>query len=202
MPPSASSSLADRAHAPADSSAQRILASHLAGSASQAPSRCVDVEAVLVTLFEARSPGSGLRSAAGVGARSAAEGGCASGSRSRSAGLGICDAMAVALGRPSGPARRKPRVLSRLAIGCGVSPQSGQPVTWAAAAGVKRRRQRRQQTWRIARDHAGFFAGRLCAHTGHTRSLRLVCSLVGELEVRAVTSESRHALNVRALRQP
>ena len=48
-------------------------------------------------------------------------------------------------GRSSGPTRRKPTVRSRLFIGWGESPHSGQALMYAAAAGVKRILQRGQQ---------------------------------------------------------
>ena len=53
-------------------------------------------------------------------------------------------------GRSSGPTRRKPKVRSRLVIGWGESPHSGQAVMYAAAAGVKRSRQAGQQRWVMA----------------------------------------------------
>jgi hypothetical protein len=43
--------------------------------------------------------------------------------------------------------RRKPNVNSRLVIGCGGSPHSGQTKMYAAAAGVKRSRQAGQHRW-------------------------------------------------------
>jgi hypothetical protein len=48
-------------------------------------------------------------------------------------------------GTSSGPTRRKPSVSLRLVIGWGEPRHSGQAVMYAAAAGVKRRRQRGQQ---------------------------------------------------------
>lgn len=64
-------------------------------------------------------------------------------------GIEMAAAWGRSTGRSSGPMRRKPNVLSRLVICCGGSPHSGQATRYAAAAGVKRSRQRGQQAWVI-----------------------------------------------------
>ncbi len=64
------------------------------------------------------------------------------------AGIERADTWGSSMGRSSGPRRRQPTALS-LVICWGGSPHSGQATMYAAAAGVKRSRQRGQQSWVI-----------------------------------------------------
>ena len=79
-------------------------------------------------------------------------------------------------GRSPGPMTRKPNVSSRLAIGCGESPHSGQRTMYAAAAGAKPDpRQCEQQRRVVGRVTGVFFPGRPCPHAGHTRFMTGSC---------------------------
>jgi len=89
-------------------------------------------------------------------------------------------------------------VRSRLVIGSGESPHSGQAVMYAAAAGVKRSRQRGQQrriigSQRVLSGQAVPTCWADAVHHG------VVGAFVIELEVDPVAPESGHPQNVPAL---
>ena len=192
--------MADRAHARPDSCAQRSRVSIWLDRHRKLASRRADVNAFLVTLFEPRSTASGLRS-----------------SRWRWCAIScigrMCEWVTIALhlARDSGsrwrlrgggprlqrdgsrrcsPGRRSVRRATAFwassDVGCGGGSEA-EPA--ASAANLAHRSGSRRVLPRPAMPTQRAYAVRY----------GFVCSVVGELEVLAVTSETRHAQNVPAL---
>src|SRR5437588_2911747 len=111
----------------------------------------------------------------------------------RAPGSGNAIETAVGWGRSSGPTRRKPKVRSRLVIAWGESPHSGQAMMYAAAAGVKRSRQRGQQRLVMAVITAGSSRG------GRARTLGRLGSSPGPLTARR-SARSTHGVALALIR--